>query len=122
MQLSDVDFNDPDVFRDERHHEMFELLRHEAPVYFHPEPDGPGYWCVTKHADLMTINRDNLLFSSATGGINIPDQDLGMVSDMMLYMDPPRHTRYRLLVNKGFTPRMIGQLEESLALRLDRRS
>jgi cholest-4-en-3-one 26-monooxygenase len=32
-------------------------------------------------------------------------------------MDPPRHTRYRLLVNKGFTPRMIGQLHESLKLR-----
>jgi cholest-4-en-3-one 26-monooxygenase len=117
MQLSDIDFNDPDVFREERHHEMFELLRRDDPVYFHPEPDGPGYWCVTKHADLMTVNRDNGIFSSATGGINIPDQDLTMVSDMMLYMDPPRHTRYRLLVNKGFTPRMINQLEESLRLR-----
>jgi cholest-4-en-3-one 26-monooxygenase len=38
-----------------------------------------------------------------------------MVREMMLYMDPPRHTRYRLLVNKGFTPRMIGLLEQHLA-------
>jgi cholest-4-en-3-one 26-monooxygenase len=30
---------------------------------------------------------------------------------MMLMMDPPDHTRYRKLVNRGFTPRMIGQLE-----------
>ena len=36
---------------------------------------------------------------------------------MMLYMDPPKHTRYRLLVNKGFTPRMIGLLEKYLTHR-----
>ena len=36
---------------------------------------------------------------------------------MMLYIDPPKHTRYRLLVNKGFTPRMIGLLEQYLAHR-----
>jgi cholest-4-en-3-one 26-monooxygenase len=117
MELSEIDLNDPDVFREERHHEMFEVLRREDPVYFHPEPNGPGYWCVTKHADLITVNRDPAVFSTAAGGINIPDQPLDMVADMMLYMDPPRHTRYRLLVNKGFTPRMIGQLEESLTLR-----
>jgi cholest-4-en-3-one 26-monooxygenase len=70
-----------------------------------------------KHADLVTVNRDYATFSSAAGGINIPDQSMDMVGDMMLYMDPPRHTRYRLLVNKGFTPRMINQLEESLRLR-----
>src|SRR5262245_61737872 len=96
---------------------MFEFLRKEEPVYFHPEADGPGFWCITKHADLITINRDNQLFSSAAHGINIPDSPMEMVGDMMLYMDPPRHTRYRKLVNKGFTPRMINALETSLKLR-----
>ena len=33
---------------------------------------------------------------------------------LMLDMDPPKHTRYRLLVNKGFTPRMIGLIEQAL--------
>ena len=33
---------------------------------------------------------------------------------MMLNMDPPLHTRYRRLVNKGFTPRMVRDLEESI--------
>jgi cholest-4-en-3-one 26-monooxygenase len=117
VQLSDVNLNDPDVFREERHHEMFKVIRAEDPVYFHPEEDGPGFWCITKHEDLGIVNRDYETFSTAAGGINIPDQDLSMVQDMMLYMDPPRHTRYRLLVNKGFTPRVINSLEESLRLR-----
>ena len=62
------------------------------------------------------MNRDAHVFSSAEQGISIPDitPEGEMVREMMLYMDPPRHTRYRLLVNKGFTPRMIGLLESGL--------
>jgi cholest-4-en-3-one 26-monooxygenase len=95
---------------------MFALLRREDPVHWHPEPDGPGFWCITRHADLVTVNRDWEVFSSAEQGVNIPDIAPGdeMVREMMLVMDPPRHTRYRLLVNKGFTPRMVGLLEDHL--------
>ena len=118
MQLSEVDLLDPDNFRLGRHHEMFEVIRAEDPVFWHEErtPAG-GFWNITRHADLITVNRDAHVFSSAEHGISIPDipEDGAMVREMMLYMDPPRHTRYRLLVNKGFTPRMIGLLEQHLA-------
>jgi len=116
MQLSDVDLNNPDSFRTGRHHEMFQVLRAEDPIHWTEEPDGPGYWSITRHADLIAVNRDAHIFSSAEHGISIPDipPEGAMVREMMLYMDPPRHTRYRLLVNKGFTPRMIGLLETGL--------
>lgn len=116
MKLEDVNLLDPDVFREGRHHEMFAVLRREDPVHWHPEPDGPGFWCITRHADLVTVNRDYEVFSSAEQGVNIPDIAPGdeMVREMMLIMDPPRHTRYRLLVNKGFTPRMVGLIEDHL--------
>jgi len=117
MDLSDVNLLDPDVFKEGRHHEMFEVLRREDPLYFHPDPvSGQGFWCVTRHDDLVTVNRDAHVFSSSVQGINIPDivEEQAGVRDMMLYMDPPRHTRYRLLVNKGFTPRMIGLIESHL--------
>lgn len=117
MDLSEVDLTDADAFQRGRHHEMLATLRREDPVYFHPDPDGgQGFWCVTRHADLITVNRDATVFSSAAQGINIPDigDEQAGVRDMMLYMDPPRHTRYRKLVNKGFTPRMIGLIEDHL--------
>lgn len=116
MELADVNLLDPDVFKEGRHHEMFATIRREDPVFLHPDPVGGDFWCVTKHADLITVNRDGVQFSSAAHGINIKDMDeaQAMVRDMMLYMDPPRHTRYRLLVNKGFTPRMIGLIEDHL--------
>jgi cholest-4-en-3-one 26-monooxygenase len=116
MQLSDVDLLDPDTFRLGRHHEMFRVIRAEDPVFWTDERRGSGFWSITRHADLITVNRDAHIFSSAEKGISIPDidPDGAMVREMMLYMDPPRHTRYRLLVNKGFTPRMIGLLETHL--------
>ena len=50
----------------------------------------------------------------------MPDDDIAQQGLMMLNMDPPLHTRYRRLVNKGFTPRMVRDLEESIH-RSDRR-
>jgi cholest-4-en-3-one 26-monooxygenase len=116
MELSDVDLLDPDAFRLGRHHDMFRVVRAEDPVFWTEEPGGDGFWSITRHADLITVNRDAHVFSSAEKGISIPDvpPEGAMVREMMLYMDPPRHTRYRLLVNKGFTPRMIGLLETHL--------
>jgi cholest-4-en-3-one 26-monooxygenase len=116
MELSDVDLLDPDTFRQGHHHEMFKLIRDQDPVHWIDAPDGTGFWNITRHADLIAVNRDAHVFSSAEHGIGIVDidEDAAMVREMMLFMDPPRHTRYRLLVNKGFTPRMIGLLETHL--------
>ena len=70
------------------------------------------------HADVLTVSRDSELFSSEVGGVTIMDADAEGGFDtrgvMLHYTDPPKHTRYRKLVNKGFTPRMIGLLEQYL--------
>jgi cholest-4-en-3-one 26-monooxygenase len=115
VDLKDVDLVNRDNYVDGVPHEMFEVLRREAPVHWHDEPDGPGFWAVTRYDDVVLVNRDNELFSSARGSALIMEQDAESLEQqrlMMLNMDPPMHTRYRLLVNKGFTPRMVGKLEE----------
>ena len=115
MDLKDVDLVDRDNYVEGVPHEMFEVLRREAPVHWHDEPDGPGFWAVTRYDDVVLVNRDNELFSSARGSALLMEQDAESLEQqrlMMLNMDPPMHTRYRLLVNKGFTPRMVGRLEE----------
>ncbi len=124
MKLEDVDLCDLDRFAGAQHHEMFEVLRAEDPVHWTPEPDGPGFWSITKHADLVQVNRDHETFSAEKGGITLHEFDLepgnvDMRGKIMVMTDPPRHTRYRLLVNKGFTPRMIGMLEAHLAYRAE---
>lgn len=127
LTVDDVDLNDLDRFVRQEHHAMFAVLRRDDPVHWQPEPDGPGYWAITKHADLVAVNRDPLLFSSERMGISIPDpgqrgdddQTFDSRGVMMLMTDPPQHTRYRRLVNKGFTPRMIGLIEQHLRYRAE---
>ena len=123
--IEGIDLNDPERFVRLEHHEMFTRLRAEDPVYWQPDDlKGGGYWNVVKHADLIEVNRDTATFSSEKGGTMImsgqfpigedPDMPFDTRGVLMLDMDPPKHTRYRLLVNKGFTPRMIGLIEQAL--------
>jgi cholest-4-en-3-one 26-monooxygenase len=114
--LADINLADSTRFVAGVPYDDFALLRREAPVFWNePFKDVPGFWCVTRHDDIQTANRDWETFSSERGGITVlamePEQ-LEQQRLMMLMQDPPRHTRMRLLVNKGFTPRMIGQLDE----------
>jgi cholest-4-en-3-one 26-monooxygenase len=118
VDLSQINLLDPDRFVESVPHEWFTYLRHHAPVYRHPEPDGgPGFWVVTRYDDVVAINRDGQTFSSeqSRGGVVALDdvaasRSLSSEGRMMLSMDAPDHTRYRSLVNRGFTPRMINML------------
>ncbi len=118
MDLSDIDLLDRDRFAEGIPHDWFTYLRANAPVWFHPEPEpGRGFWVFTRHEDVVAIGRDARRFSSAQkrgGVVGLEDFDMAVDwegAELMLYMDPPSHTRHRRLVNRGFTPRMIGMLE-----------
>lgn len=113
MRLSDVNLTDPDIFQQGTPHEMFRVLRQEAPVHWHEEPNGPGFWAITKYYDLKWVSKNPGLFSSARQGTLREDpapHDLPAIQSIMLNMDPPQHRQYRTLVNQAFTPRMIGSL------------
>jgi cholest-4-en-3-one 26-monooxygenase len=117
MDLREIDLCDRDAYVAGVPHEAFTRLRAEAPVHWHDEADGPGFWSVHRYADVVKVNRDNLTFSSARRGALIHELDADSLEQqrlMMLNMDPPMHTRYRKLVNRGFTPRMLGMLEERI--------
>jgi cytochrome P450 len=117
VELADIDLYDPDTFVPGVPHEAFALLRREAPVFKHAYPYGGHFWCVTRHDDLIEVNRDNATFSSWRGSALIDDPDpdgLAMSRMLMLNMDPPEHTQLRKIVNKGFTPKMIRSLMEHL--------
>ena len=114
MRLADVALHAPDTFVRGVPHDAFRVMRHEAPIYFHKEPKGPGFWCVTKHEDVMTVSKDPHTFSSKRGATNIQDypaEDLSAIQMMMLNMDPPQHNQFRKLASTGFTPRMVARLE-----------
>jgi cholest-4-en-3-one 26-monooxygenase len=122
--FSDADIVDPGRFERLEHHDVFRELRAEDPVHWTETGNGPGFWSITKLNDLVAVNRDAVGFSSEAQGVNLNELDdeelvFDVRGQMMLMTDPPKHTRYRLLVNKGFTPRMINLLEDHLRLRAE---
>ena len=117
ISFDDIDLTDPKPFADGVPHHWFAFLRKNAPVWWQEEADGPGFWAVTTHADCTEVNRDYEHFSSARKATyiwDLADDDLAQQQMLMLNMDPPLHTRYRRLVNKGFTPRMVNQLHDRI--------
>lgn len=104
-----INLIDPEYFSKQGHPwDQYEWLRANAPVFWHNEPDGPGFWAITKYDDIRAISRTPKIFSSYETGVMLPDPDpMGLYAQrlMMLNMDPPQHDRFKLLVSRGFTPK-----------------
>ncbi len=100
----------------------FATLRRERPISWHEEPElvilpkGPGFWALTKHADILEVSRQPELFCSGKGS-NIGDMPpaFNEFFGSMISMDDPRHARLRRIVARGFTPRVIGRVEAGVA-------
>ncbi|MGW0737342.1 cytochrome P450 [Streptomyces sp. NPDC002851] len=102
-------------------HEQFALLRREDPVHWHEMPDGhQGFFAVTRHEDIVALSRDPGLWSVELGSFFVRDQEPAALESLALTlvgMDPPKHSRYRRLVNAAFAPRMIRKLTEDIERR-----
>jgi cytochrome P450 len=103
-------------------HAVFDLLRRERPFAFFAEPvvpmlePGPGYYAVTRYADLDAISSRPSVFCSGHGAVSITDMpaDLNEFYGSLISMDDPRHAKIRRIVSKVFTPRMLEQLVGSV--------
>jgi cytochrome P450 len=117
-----IDLSDHDAFVERVPHEWFATLRREAPVYFNPEPDGPGFYAVTRYADIREVHRHVEIYSSELGGTSLEDLDPDQIEarKSMLDMDPPRHDELRGLIARRFTPRAVQVWEEAVRTVTDR--
>src|SRR6185436_10199945 len=103
--MLDIDIYDPEVYVKGVPHDAFRRLRTEAPVFFHKETKGRGFWAITRYDDVAAISKDPARFSSARGGTNIEEYEgeaLSQIQLLMLNMDPPQHHKFRRLVSTGF--------------------
>jgi cytochrome P450 len=110
-------------------HEAFARLREHHPVCRQEEhpvgdwPAGPGFWAVTRHADVTRVLRSPREFSSRLGATQIRDPapgDLPFIRRMMLNMDPPDHGRLRRIVSRAFTPQRVERFAGQVAARARR--
>ncbi len=92
-------------------HAIWRRLRDEAPLYYNEEFD---FYAVSRFADVDAFSRDPVTFCSSHGTVMemIAPEPTDM--EIMIFMDPPEHTRYRRLVSKAFTPRRMALLEDDI--------
>lgn len=102
-------------------HEAMTWLRENDPVHWSEEDDGPGFWSVMRHADIVRVSTDPATFSSArvNGGHRIFDEDVAndAVETSMISMDPPEHLEYRRMVMPGFTGPRMAAMEAGIRAR-----
>ena len=118
ITIGGADLADPDTYLSGMPFDAFRELRRRAPVAWHPYKDGPGFLALTGYDEILAVSRDSATWSSQTAGVffDVPGpQDEFQLSRMMLTMDPPRHTKLRHLVSKGFTPRRVARLGDHVA-------
>lgn len=118
MSLSSaLRLGDPDTFVAGVPHAAIADLRRTAPVAWQEIDDGPGFWAVLRHSDVVRVAREATQFSASLGGVVLEDLDddsLEMMRGMLLAMDPPRHQTYRKPIADGFKARIIGELEPQI--------
>jgi cytochrome P450 len=121
-----VDVFDPRVFARGLPHAEFRAMRDSSPVCWQDEhavldwPAGPGYWAVTRYADVRHVLRTPEVFSSWLGATQIRDpepSDVDFIRRMILNMDAPEHMRLRKIVSAVFTRRRLERSAEEITLR-----
>ncbi len=112
--LDEIDLYDPKRYEAAAPYAVFARLRREQPVFRQEMPDGSFYWALMKHADIVAVSKRPELFSAEKGGVVLEDQppeQLEQTKNMLLMMDPPRHSELRKNAYPHFRPKQIGELE-----------
>ena len=120
LSVAEINLGSFDFWLRDDIHGALALLRRERPVAWHQHPDsGRGFWSLMRYDDIAAASRDWETFSSASGiQIMTEAEDVERFQiRSMISTDPPKHTRLRSLVNRGFTPRSVAQAEASVRRR-----
>jgi cytochrome P450 family 142 subfamily A polypeptide 1 len=92
---------DPELYRGDPH-PVYAWLRQNDPVHW---DERYQVWALTKYDEVVRVSKDPQLFCSGKGILYNSNTPISMAT-----MDEPRHGQLRRLVNRGFTPRMVGLL------------
>jgi len=117
VALTDIDLTDASVWEQGAPHRWLDQLRTEDPVHWHEESDGPGFWALTRHADVRQVSTSPLDFSSYEGSplrLDPTPESMAQLRMIIIGMDPPEHQMFRSIVSRAFTPKMINGLADSL--------
>jgi cytochrome P450 len=107
-----VDLVDPEFYRSAGMHDAFTWMRAHEPVY---RDEANELWAVTRHADLLDVERRNEVFVSGRGY----RRHWEPTENNMIASDDPQHQQQRRLVSRGFTPKAVRRHEDQIRAIVD---
>ncbi|MGY4315417.1 cytochrome P450 [Bradyrhizobium sp. JR3.5] len=112
LALADYDPGHPELFKTDTFWPYFDRLRREDPVHYCKDSMFGPYWSITRYNDIMDIETNHAVFSSAAslGGITIRDVPPDLRRESFIAMDQPRHSAQRKTVAPMFTPTHLDEL------------
>src|SRR5512141_2777463 len=109
------DFNVAEVshFTSDTHWPWFERLRREDPVHYCARSEFGPYWSVTRFHDIVAVDSNHEVFSSASerGGIMIADAPEPAADSSFIALDPPEHDAQRRVVTPTFSSAGMAAME-----------
>jgi cytochrome P450 len=111
LEAATIDLLDVALFTERREHEAFRTLRRDDPVHYNPEPNGPGFHAVMRHADVLEVVRDPARFSSASGTQIADARAEGTGFPSLHNADPPLHGKLREIGLPGFRKKRLDEIE-----------
>ncbi|HEB90525.1 MAG TPA: cytochrome P450, partial [Deltaproteobacteria bacterium] len=111
IPLEKIDVSDSELFETDTLWGYFERLREEAPVHYCAESDFGPYWSVTKFDDIVHVEKNPEIFSSAHSiVIGDPDPEFPLEPGFIA-MDGPKHIAHRKTCQPTVAPRNLARLE-----------
>lgn len=117
VELADIDLSNPFLYRQGRWQSYYERLRNEAPVHFQPNSAFGPFWSVTRHEDIIAVDKNHEVFSAEPMiVIGAPPRFLDI--EMFIAMDPPRHDVQRAAVQGVVAPKNLREMETLIRSRV----
>jgi len=121
IDISSAEFWRQDFAEQDR---LFRILREQRPVSWQrpmeeaviPDPDDPGYWALTRVAEISEVSRNPEMYISGQGVLfDMLPQIFLTMTQSFLAMDNPMHGKLRKLVSTAFTPKQVRRMEDKIS-------
>ena len=116
VPIEEINPIDGRLFEMDIHEAHFKRLREEDPVHMNELPTTGRYWSITKFEDIMYVDKNHELFSSASGitlgpRIDLEPGPVGVDFSNFIAMDPPKHDLQRATVSSVVAPPNLAKMQ-----------